>query len=122
MTDDKVINLEKYALSDGPIPERPASVPRKIARRRRHFVRVPWTWVERLRGARGSTYRLALILLYLHWKGNGEPIKLANGMLQIDGVSRHAKWRALNELERRGMIVVERRHRRSPLIQVLVEP
>ena len=35
--------------------------------------------------------------------------------MQIDGVSRHSKWRALNELERGGMIVVERRYRRSPL-------
>jgi hypothetical protein len=119
--DDKAIDLEKYALSDGPIRERPASVPRKIMRRRRHFVQVPWTWVDRLKGAQGSTYRVALILLYLDWKGNGEPIKLANGMLRIDGVSRYSKWRALNELERRGMIVVERRRRRSPLIQVLVE-
>ena len=121
MTDDKAIDLENYALPDGPIRERPASVPRKIAKRRQHFVRVPWAWVERLKGAGGSTYRLALILLYLHWKGNGEPVKLANGMLQIDGVSRHSKWRALNELERRDMIVVERRRRRSPLIRVLVE-
>ena len=120
MNDDKAIDLEKYALPDRPIPERRATVPRKIRRRGEHFVRVPWAWVERLNGARGSTYRLALILLYLHWKGNGEPIKLANGMLRIDGISRYSKWRALNELERRGMIVVERRRRRSPLIQVLV--
>lgn len=110
--DDKAIDLEKYALSDGPTPERPASVPRKIMRRRRHFVQVPWTWVDRLKGAQGSTYRVALILLYLDWKGNGEPIKLANGMLRIDGVSCYSKWRALNELERRGMIVVERRRHR----------
>ena len=38
---------------------------------------------------------------------------------QIDGVSRQAKWRALNDLERRGLISVERRRRRSPLIRVL---
>jgi len=118
---DKAIDLEKYALSDAPVRERRATVPRKIRRRGEHFIRVPWTWVERLKGAGGSTYRLALILLYLHWKGDGEPVKLANGMLQIDGVSRHAKWRALNELERRGMVIVERRRRRSPLIQVLLE-
>ena len=96
-----------------------AVVPRKIQNRREHFVKVPWPWVERLNGAAGQTYKVALCLLYLHWKGRGEPVKLANGMLQIDGVSRQAKWKALNDLEHRGLIAVERRQRRSPLIRVL---
>jgi hypothetical protein len=97
-----------------------AVVPRKIQKRRQHFIKVPWTWVERLNGAAGQTYRVALCLLYLHWKGRGEPIKFANGMLQVDGVNRQAKWRGVNDLERRGLIAVERRQRRSPLIRVLV--
>ena len=44
--------------------------------------------------------------------------QLANGMLKIDGVSRASKWRALAELERRGLISIERRSRKSPLITV----
>jgi hypothetical protein len=95
-----------------------AIVPRKIQKRRGQFVKVPWTWVERLNGAGGQTYRVALCLLYLHWKANGEPIKLANGMLRIDGISRYSKWKALGDLERRGLVTVERRPRRSPLVRV----
>jgi hypothetical protein len=53
----------------------------------------------------------------LHWKGNGAPIKLSNGMLEIDGISRQAKWRALTDLERLGLIQVERRPNRSPIVR-----
>jgi uncharacterized membrane protein len=70
-------------------------------KRRPHFIQVPLLWVERLDGAGGQTYRVALWLL-------------------IEGVSRQAKWKALRDLERRGLITVERRSRRSPLVRVLV--
>jgi hypothetical protein len=116
--DDPHADLKQHRLT----PEMLASlavVPQKIQKRRQCFVKVPWTWVERLNGAAGQTYRVALCLLYLHWKGRGEPFKLPNGMLQIDGVSRQAKWKALNDLEQRGLIAVERRRRRSPLIRML---
>ena len=99
-------------------PERLAVVPSKIQKRRLHFVQVPWDWFEALNGATGQTYRLAMYLLYLHWKNGGEPIKLANGMLRNDGVSRQSKWRALADLERRGLLSVERRRRRSPVVQL----
>jgi hypothetical protein len=90
--------------------------PKKIAKRRRHWVKFPLTWHEPLKGASGQTYRVALHLLYLHWKGKGEPIKLANGMLKEDGVSRYSKRRALVYLERRGVISVERRLSKSPIV------
>jgi hypothetical protein len=113
MDDDDTFDLTKFA-----IPEVVVITPKKILKRRERFVQVPWSWSERLNGATGQTYRVALFLLYLHWEGKGAPIKLPNGMLQIDGVSRHSKWRALNDLERRGLISVERRPKRSPIIQL----
>jgi hypothetical protein len=39
-------------------------------------------------------------------------------MLRIDGISRRSKWRALNALEQRGLIAVERCPHRSPIIQL----
>jgi hypothetical protein len=93
-----------------------ATVPAKIKRRRGQFIKVPWPWFEMLAGATGQTYRVALYLLHLDWKSGGKPFKLANSMLAIDGVSRQSKWRALAALERRGLIKVERRARRSPII------
>ena len=103
MADDKSDPLNVNNLRFQPGDERWAAVPKKIRRRRKQFVQIPWIWIERLAPSRSAnTYRVAVTLLYLHWKGNGDPIKLANGMLAIDGVSRSSKGRALDELEQLG--------------------
>ena len=119
MTDE--FDLENLRLSsDIALPARRAVEPRKLEKRRKHFVKLPCAWVEALSGASGKTWELAVHLLYQHWKGNGAPIKLANGMLEIDGIDRFAKWRALKELERRGLVTIERRSARSPIVTVNV--
>ena len=117
----KGFNIDDFILSpeqEAQIQERRVSEPRKLQKRRRRFIPVPMAWRERLDGAAGKTYAVALDLLYLGWKGKGAPIKLANGMFRIDGVSRQSKWRALNDLERRGLITVERRPNRSPIVRL----
>ena len=113
---DDPLNLDRLTLVDNQIPERRVSAPRKVQKRRQHFIMVPWAWFERLNGAHGQIYRVALFLLYLNWKDKGRPIKLTNGMLRSDGVSRQSKWRALHELERRGLISVQRRPNRTPVV------
>jgi hypothetical protein len=111
--------FDGLALADDQIRERLAVVPRKIAKRRKHFIMVPMAWREGLDGATGNTILVALDLLYLAWRdGKGGSVKLGNGMLRHDGISRQSKWRALNELERRGLIAVERRPNRSPLVHL----
>jgi len=118
MSDD--FDLENLRLPADIVRPRRVVEPHKLEKRRKHFVQLPWTWVEALSGASGQTWQLAAHLLYLNWKGKGAPIKLANGMLEIDGIDRFAKWRALKELERRGLVTIERRHARSPLVTVNV--
>ena len=98
-------------------------IPAKIRRRREQFVMMPLWWYEKLLGKpaiAGRTILVAIYLLHLDWKHHGKPFKLPNGMLKYDGVSRHSKWRALPDLERRGLITVERRRRKSPIVRVLV--
>jgi hypothetical protein len=113
--DGDPFDLEKIRLQ----PEQFRTItPRKIAKQRERFVQVPWVWVEKLSGAHGQVWHLAMHVLYLHWKGKGAPIKLANGMLEIDGISRWSKYRALKDLERRGLLTVERRPRRSPIVHL----
>jgi hypothetical protein len=119
MSGDDPFDINKLALTDEQVEERLAVVPRKIQKRRRHFIMMPMAWRERLDGATGHTILVALDLIYLGWKSKGAPVKLANGMLRHDGISRHSKWRALNDLERRGLVTVERRSKRSPLVHLL---
>jgi hypothetical protein len=91
----------------------------KLKKRSQHFVMVPWDWLDKLIGCRGQTLRVAFVILYLNWKARGTPIKLSNSMLLMDGVSRRSKWRALEHLEQVGLISVERRVRKSPIVTVL---
>jgi hypothetical protein len=91
------------------------------SRKRRHFIKVPLLWFERLAEARHiATYRVALHLLYQAWKMSGQPVPLPNGPLIAEGIARGTKWRALGELERLGLVIVERRKRKAPRITVLL--
>ena len=88
----------------------------------RKYVKVPWSWVEKLTFSNSAnTYRLALYLLYEYWRADGQPILLSNlAALQGADITRHAKRRALLELETLGVIQVERHHGRSPLVTILI--
>jgi hypothetical protein len=97
-------------------------VPAKIRKRREQFVILPMWWYEKLANpvpASRCTCLVAWYLLYLNWKNEGKSFKLANGMLKYDGISRQSKWRALKDLERRGLISVGWREKKSPIIHVL---
>jgi hypothetical protein len=96
-------------------------VPTKIRKRREQFVMVPMRWYEKLANpppTNRCTCLVALYVLHLHWKSHGKPSKLANGMLRYDGVSRYSKRRALKDLERRGLITIEWRPKKSPIVHV----
>jgi hypothetical protein len=120
MEDDPYADLKKHRMT----PEVMAKldfVPRKIKKRQEHFVRVPRPWIERLAKVRHiATYRVALHVLYEHWKNGGKPFTLSNTAIREQGVSRWRKWDALRELEQLGLITVERRERQSPRIAVIV--
>jgi hypothetical protein len=92
----------------------------KSKKRNQNFTMVPHTWQKRLAdGATcASTYRLALELLYRDWKNGGHPIRLANQGLEVVGLTRHQKTRALTELEDLGLVTVERRVKKSPIVKV----
>jgi len=84
----------------------------------RKFIKVPRMWQKCLADieADGSTYRLALYLLdRAAWS---EQVPLGNRVLVKHGISRWAKWRALEQLRRIGLISVESRPGRPPIVRV----
>ena len=84
------------------------------------YTLVPREWELRLLEAkRISTYRLAIELLYLHWYGKGKPVTVSSKVAQAAKISARSKWEALAELERLGLIEVDRRPRRSPRVVLL---
>jgi hypothetical protein len=86
----------------------------------RIYTLVPRKWELRLFDAkRISTYRLAIELLYLHWSGKGKPVTVSSKVAQGVRLSIRSKWNALSELERLGLIKVDRKLRRSPCVVLL---
>jgi hypothetical protein len=97
----------------------PAWLDKPKRKRADAFVMVPLVWAERLETTRNATtIKVALRLLYLVWKNKGQPIALSN-MAVARFADRRRKWRALRELERLGLIKVERRAGSSPMIVVV---
>jgi len=105
---------------DGGVRVDIGTVGRRARRRSGQFVAVPMLWVERLAAARSAaTLKLAMRLLWMHFRDRARPVRLANAVLAATGVSRGQKWRALTELERLGLVRVERRRRRSPIVTLI---
>ena len=75
-----------------------------------------WQAVLADKQAEGATYRVALYLL--DRATFSEKVPLGNRVLEKHGVNRWAKWRALEVLRRAGLIAVEARRGRPPLVKV----
>jgi hypothetical protein len=85
------------------------------------FVKVPLWWAEAAAKATHTPGMLVLIeLLHRSWKAHSLTFPLSNKSLEKSGVSREIKRRVLRDLEAAGLITVERRHGRAPLVTLVV--
>ena len=66
--------------------------------------------------ANGCTYRVALYLL--DRASFSQRVVLSSATMQRHGVSRNGKRRALQQLRRKGLIAVEERPSKSPVVTV----
>jgi DNA-binding MarR family transcriptional regulator len=106
-----------------PVDPRVQRKPANAKKWHRRFVHVPWEWTVRLRAAkRVSTYGLALLLLYEHWRNGGQPIVLSNVLAADVGLPRRSKSRALAELEQLELVRMERHPRKSPRVTLCQIP
>jgi hypothetical protein len=122
VSSDNTFDLAEFVLPQGTV-QTTTPAPKRVQKRREKFVQVPWLLIDAL--APHTTDKAWLVLLHILyevWQKKGEPIKLPNGMLKRYGVSRDAKQLALAKLERLGLISVERRSRKSPIITIQSPP
>ena len=84
------------------------------------FVRMPWLWVDCLAkaGAGADAWAVSLFLLYETWRTKTRVVKLTNAALAQLRVRRQGKSRALQQLRGAGLVAVEERRGRSPLVTV----
>jgi hypothetical protein len=80
---------------------------------------LPTVWSDHMDNRMsGKTQTAARHILGLFWGANGRPVYLTNSPLSARGVGRHAKRRAIEDLEGRGLIEVERHRGRPPVIRI----
>jgi hypothetical protein len=116
MADDG-FSVENLRVKDLPPLDPAVARPR---RRSREFIQLSREQFDRLTKAkRPSAERVFLHLLFLTWRLPDKPVVLANTGLADKGIDRHAKRRALLELEALGLVRVEWRRQKSPIITVL---
>jgi hypothetical protein len=85
------------------------------------FVKVPLWWIAQATRATNTGRALVCIeLLYAAWKAKRLTFPLPNGRLARLGIKRQTKRRALRDLERAGLITVERPPRKTPIVTLVV--
>jgi hypothetical protein len=113
------LKLNDLKLPPEMMRERPIGMPQRIKKRHHIFVQVPLILVDKMvRHSRDKTFAVLCHLLHEDWKQGGGPIKVPNSFLKKLGVGRGAKSRALKKLESLGIISVERRDRKSPIVTI----
>jgi DNA-binding transcriptional ArsR family regulator len=92
---------------------------RKRKQRLNHY-HFPASELEALTQKVGCSALAVLLTIYEVWYKDYQrnPIKLTNVRLKEKGISRSAKGRALDVLEKAGLIAVERRPRKSPIVTI----
>jgi hypothetical protein len=87
--------------------------PKRRAPKGQRFAMLTEDQLKLLAKASGAAFSVYCYLLMVNWKNFNQPIKLTNKMLTELGVFRDAKARALSQLERVGLIKVERLGKRQ---------
>jgi DNA-binding transcriptional ArsR family regulator len=113
------LDLDDLKLLPETARDRAVGFPNRLKKRRRQFVQLPLAWVDLLaRNSRNKTFAVLCHLVHLTWKQGGGPVKVPNGFLEMLGVKPDAKSYALNKLENLGIISVERRDYKSPIVTI----
>ena len=92
--------------------------------RQRAFAQVPLDWAARAAKATNTPKALVWVwLAFLAWEKKSSTFKVPNERLsELGGFSRWTKTRALRELEADGVIKVDWRDRKSPVVTLLDFP
>lgn len=81
------------------------------------FVQVPLWWIEQATQVTRTQQAFVCIwLLHLAWKAKSVTFPLPNDRLAKRGISRTTKRRVLERLEAAGLITVERKHNKTPIV------
>ena len=78
------------------------------------------SWLELARKQGGPALYLGMCLWLLRGLRKSDTFVLSNVFLQEHGIHPDAKWRALRKLELAGLVSVERRGKKNPMVTILL--
>jgi hypothetical protein len=85
------------------------------------FVRAPLWWIRAAaKHTRSPTTVVLVELLYRSWKARSSTFPLPTAELAKWGASKEIKRRVLRDLERGGLLTVERRPSKNPIVTLLL--
>lgn len=113
------IDLDRFRMKS-----RSASIPRERLPRPKHgghFLKgpIPLVWLERAACLPGRCLHVGIALWFLGGVQKSRVIALSNHASRRFGLDRNSKYRALDWLEKAGLISVQRKMGRSPVIKIL---
>ena len=114
--------LDRFKTGDKPIKLDDDGLPKTMKfKRESQFAPVGLEWAAEIaKRTRSPAFAVKIALAYMIWRTGSHTFSLTNTLLDRLGVSREGKRRALANLERDGVIQVEKRGRRAPIVTVLV--
>jgi hypothetical protein len=84
------------------------------------FLVIPDDWLDVIDAVPGRhAYRLMLRLMRISWRLKSATVKVTNKIFLDCRMDRHTKLETLRRLEQAGLISVDRRPRKSPLVTIL---
>jgi HTH domain len=94
-----------------------------VKREKERFVKLPLWWAAQAAKATRTPKSLVVAeLLWASWDKQSTAFALPSGRLRRLGLSRTTVWRTLQQLKRAGLIVVELRGQKAPLVSFPVAP
>jgi hypothetical protein len=118
--DEGEVDLSRFEVKTTILDPKPERKSRRLPLADYRFQRLPNYWINKLTKARCiSTFKLAHLLLTLDWESRGKPIELGNDRLHEAKLSHDAKLDALTELEELGLVQVEHRPFKSPVVTLI---
>ena len=79
---------------------------------------IPWPWLETAGRLPGKTLHVAMVLWLLAGIARRRTVRWAPAIAATLGIGRHAAYRGLAALEAAGLITVDRRNGRCPVVTV----
>lgn len=91
------------------------------AKARAGFIKgpLPLDWMQAAARMPGRTLQVALVLWYLAGLKKSDTVRLSSEHLDAVGVSRDAKYEALQRLSAAGLVTVDQRPGRAPVVTLV---